>query len=640
MDATSRVQQLLDQSESLSLEHSRECLKTILAASHQPKQFDFSRFLLGCHDKVLCQEAILNAKFWELFEETMTDAPPDNLAICLTRVCTLSLRESGVDTQAITSLCRFLSTSDMILPILSANLSTQRTSMRVNFDILESIDGALRCLVCLCERDPMNAAVIVPSSFFLFQDCGFWNILISLLPMEELKSEILEVILPLRNRIFKFMASLNLKEFPTPLETKMMESITDTLSFDGNLKSKFEEVNQGYGDLHSIKLIEAFHLVIFLKNANLSFKKTLSEELLFGSNPFPLYKAFFSILDQLHQFLNSQAKDTSMTTYYAAFLLDRDAFIYTIMDKLLKMWVVSQGESKNDIHSLLETIPIMLDQIDKVIKNFPDLSPQGAVSLAQETIEGINYERARQLQLESIKRKHQEKWSKATSDFEKLLSEQVHDYVRHQRLLQLQKGTWAFSENPLDRNVPCPKLYFMVLSANQVNLLVREFPTKMEVTPFIEENGIFSSSEKDQAGFEKTTAIPLHTIVDFETAELLLENKAPDNPRLVNVIQKDFYTGVNFLDKYRKTVLKVFFDNKDDVYVWLDGLKLVSPFKIRRGISDSTKEQMNTLIDIRRNAQMLNLEISDDGESTENSDEEEYYNVDTLKELNLKFYYE
>lgn len=634
---------MLAQNESLSFDQSRECLKVILRTideTNDPFRFDFSQFLLSCDEKILCREATPETHFWEIFEETMSEVPPETLAICLTRLCTLSLRESSVYLDAVINLCRFLSSSEIILPILSANLSTQRSSIRLNFDILESIDGVLRCLTCLCENDRVNAAIVIPSCFFMFHDCGFWSILISLLPMEELQSEILEVILPLRSKIFKFMSVLALKDCTTPLETKMFEAVDDALSLDSSMKEKFEEVNQDYNDLHGIKMVEAYHLVVFLKNANLSFKKTLGEELLFGSNPFPLYKAFFSILNQLDQFLDFNEKDIFTTLYHVAFLLSKDAFIYALMDKLLKMWVVAQGKTRKDMDSLLETIPIMLDQVDKSMKRLSDNSPHGSVSIALETLESIDYGIARQLQLESIKEKHYNKWSNSIGDFDELLSGQVHDYVRHQRLLQLQKGAWVYSENPLDRHIRAPKVYFMVLSANQINLLVREFPAKAETTPYVEENHIFSSTEKDPAAFEQTVAIPLHNIVDFEVQELQTDNKVPDDARLVKVIRKDFYTGVNFLDKHSRVVLKVYFDTKEDINVWLDGLKLVSPFKIKQNITEDTKEQMDTLISIRRNAQMSNLEISEWDEMTDTTDDGDYYGVDTLKELTSSFYYE
>ncbi|CAR26463.1 hypothetical protein ZYGR_0H02730 [Zygosaccharomyces rouxii] len=643
MDDAYRVQQLLAQNENLSFDQSRESLKVILRTideTNDPFQFDFAQFLLNCDGKILCREATPETHFWEIFEETMSESPPETLAICLTRICTLSLRESGVYLEAVVHLCRFLSSSEIILPILCANLSTQRSSIRLNFDILESIDGVLRCLTCLCESDKVNAAIIIPSCFFMFHDCGFWSILISLLPMEELQSEILEVILPLRDKISKFMSALTLKEYATPLETKMFEAVEDALSLDSSMKEKFEEVNQGYNDLRSIKLINAYHLVVFLKNSNLSFKKTLGEELLFVNNPFPLYKAFFNILDQLDQFLDFKTKDILTTLYHAAFLLSKDAFIYALMDKLLKMWVASQGKTRKDMDSLLETVPIMLDQVDKSMKRPSDISPRGSVIIALETLEGIDYGIARQLQLESIKEKHYNKWSNSIGDFDELLSEQVHDYVRHQRLLQLQKGAWVYSESPLDRHIRSPKVYFMVLSANQINLLVREFPAKAEITPHVEENQIFSNTEKDHAAFEKTVVIPLHNIVDFEVNELQTDNKVPDDARLVNVIRKDFYTGVNFLDKYRRVVLKVYFDTKEDTIVWLDGLKLVSPFKIKQSITDDTQKQMDTLVSIRRNAQMLNLDISDGNEITDSNDDEEYYHADTLKDLTSSFYYE
>lgn len=643
MDDTYRFQQLLAESESISLDQSRECLNVILRTANVTSdsfRSDFSQFLLSCDERILCREATPETSFWEIFEETMSESPPETLAVCLTRLCTLSLRESSVYLDAVINLCRFLSSSDIILPILSANLSTQRSSIRLNFDILESIDGVLRCLTCLCENDKISAAVVIPSCLLMFHDCGFWSILISLLPMEELQSEILEVILPLRNKIFKFISAVSLNEYTTPLETKMFESINDVLNLDAGMKEKFEEVNRGYDNLHNIKLTEAYHLVVFLKNGNLSFKKTLGEELLFGSNPFPLYKAFFHILDHLDRFLDFKEKDIFTILYHVAFLLSKDAFIFALLDKLLKMWVASQGKTKRDMLSLLDTIPIMLNQIDKSMIRLSDTSPHGYVNIALETLDNIDYGIARQLQLENIREKHYNKWSNSIGDFDELLSGQVHDYVKHQRLLQMQKGAWVYSENPLDSHIRFPKVYFMVLSANQINLLVREFPAKAEMTPYVEENHIFSNAEKDSAAFEKTVVVPLHSIVDFEVQELQLNNKVPDDARLVKVIRKDFYTGVNFLDKHGKVVLKVYFEKKEDINVWLDGLKLVSPFRIKRNITDDTKEQLDTLINIRRNAQMSNLNLSEEGEKTDSTDDEEYYNADTLKELVSSFYYD
>lgn len=180
----------------------------------------------------------------------------------------------------------------------------------------------------------------------------------------------------------------------------------------------------------------------------------------------------------------------------------------------------------------------------------------------------------------------------------------------------------------------------MVLSANQVNLLVREFPAKTEMTPYVEENQIFGSTEKDSAAFERTIAIPLHNITDFEVQELQMDNKIPDDARLVKVIRKDFYTGVNFLDKHGRVILKIYFDTKEDINVWLDGLKLISPFKIKQNLTSDTKDQMDTLISIRRNAQMSNLQISEGNEIADSTDDEDYYNPDTLKELTSSFYYE
>lgn len=316
--------------------------------------------------------------------------------------------------------------------------------------------------------------------------------------------------------------------------------------------------------------------------------------------------------------------------------------MYALMDRLLKSWVEAKGKNIEDLNSLLELIPITFDRISKSLSNSLNLTPQGYFRLALDVIREVDYKLSRELQLDSIREARYEKWSSHVNVFENMLSNQVNDYVHHQRLLQLQKGTWVYADNPIDINIKFPRVYFMVLSANQVNLLVKEFPKISERTPLIEDNEILASSDTQQnSDKQNTMVIPLSSISTFKSKEILLNDKTPQDSHLVNVIQKNFYTEVELVDKNNRSVLKIFFDTKEAIYSWLDGIQLVSSAKHPNGLSQGTMDQVETLIDIRKSVQMINLAGDDDMKPVDYSqDDEEYYDINTLKGLTRDFYYE
>lgn len=639
-----RIKQLLERKQDLSKQESEECLENIFHVPHDPNDIDnylstVGEFILLCETSVLCQKVTTDSSFWETFKEITAEMEPELLAEYLNRIFSSVLSHPENQKEIIVPLCQHVSSDNIILDALSMSLSVMHPNHQVSLNLLECIIGFLKCLVLLSKYDPSNAVIAIPSFDFMSLECGLGDILTSLLSIEELKTAITTRFLLVRKQISAFLTSVKIDDYANPLKARLMEAINTTVIPDATLRSNFQEANENFTNLSNMTLLQAFDIVAFLEDTNLSFKKTFTEQLLFGDNPFPLYKASFHVTGALNNLFESLENEVDSKPHIVSFLLNKESFMYALMDRLLKTWVQSQAKTDQDMDSLLTLIPIILDRISRSLTSSLNISYQSYLRLAVDITNSIDYNISRELQLDSIREMHYKKWS--NRDFDAMLSKQVNDYVHHQRLLQLQKGTWVYSSNPLDASIKSPKVYFMVLSADQINLLLREFPRKTEYEPFIEGNDIVTNADKSQhSDGNKTLIIPLNTIISIESNEISSNDNMPKDSRLVNVIHKSFYTEVHLTDKNHKSVLTIYFDTKEAIYIWLDGLQLISSAKHVNGLSQDTKGQIETLIDIRRNVQMLNLNTHEEIEPSDiSTGDEEYYDLDALKKLTTGFYY-
>lgn len=640
-----RIKQLIERKKDLSKQESEECLKIIFHTPHGSNDIDYylpavGEFILLCEATVLCEKVTTDSQFWVTFKEMIAEMEPHLLAEYLNRIFSSVLAHPDIQREIIVPLCQYFCSDHIILDALSVSLSTTRPNHQVSLHLLEAIIGFLNCLVLLSKYDPSNAVIAITSFDFMSLECGLGDILTSLLSVEELRTVIITRFLIVRKQLSAFLTSIKIDDYANPLKARLMEAINTTVIPDTTLQCNFQEAEENATNLSNINLLQAFDIVVFLEDSNLSFKKTFTEQLLFGDSPFPLYKASFHVTGALNNLFESLENEVDSKPHIVSFLLNKESLMYALMDRLLKTWVQSQGKTDQDMDSLLTLIPIILEHISRSLTSSLNISYQSYLRLAVDIINSIDYNISRELQLDSIREVHYKKWSNC--DFDAMLSKQVNDYVHHQRLLQLQKGTWVYSSNPLDASIKFPKVYFMVLSADQINLLLREFPRKTEYEPFIEGNDIVTSTDKSQhPDGSRTLIIPLNTIISFESKEISSSNKMPKDSRLVNVIHKSFYTEVHLIDKNHKSVLTIYFDTKEAIYIWLDGLQLVSSAKHVNGLSQDTKGQIETLIDIRRNVQMLNLNTHEDIKPLGvTSGDEEYYDLDALKKLTTGFYYE
>lgn len=641
-----RIRETLSLSILLVEEQSKECYDIISDVNNCTADPEgclnlLGDFILKCDSAFLCQKVIKQQQFWDFLKELVADATVDELASYINRILTELLEQPDDCKESLISLCDAVSSDTTIMDALVVNLSTQHLQPRIALRILDCIIGILTCFKFLCLSSPSDAAHLIPSFLFTCLDTEVWEVLTTLLSVEDLRLDITEKLLPMRRHLFSYLKTVKIEENETALQKKLLVALNHILNPTVANQSNFEERPE-YEDYNSINLLQAFDMTAFLENKNLTFKKTFTEQLLFGTKPFPLFYASLHVSDTLNNLFEKIENECTGQLHNLSFVLNKEEFFYALMDRLLKSWVEARAESRDDLQSLLELIPITFDCIHKSLSKTMNLTPQGYFRLALDVIKEVNYKLSRELQLDSMKEARYAKWSNHIGVFENMLSNQVNEYVHHQRLLQLQKGTWVYAENPIDLNIKLPKVYFMVLSANQTNLLAKVLPKITERTPLIEGNEIvFSSDNHSTPHKDETIVIPMSSVSTFKSKEIFIEDKTPQDSHLVNVIQKNFYTEVDLIDKNNKSLLKFFFDTKEAVYTWLDGIQLVSSAKHPNGLSQGTQDQVESLIDIRKSVQMINLAADGSINPVDFSqDDEEFYDLDTLKGLTTNFYYE
>ncbi|QLL33519.1 hypothetical protein HG536_0E04300 [Torulaspora globosa] len=642
MPSLERARAILGDDKQLDEDKSRECFRCIFEPTlsfSEPEGYLslVGAFVLQCNPRFLCNSAIRNVQFWHLFKEILEKATSEELIIYLNTLLRPFLERPEKFKDSYTSLCQAASSDDLILETLALNLSMEDLSSDTAAGILNCISALFACHTYLLTFSPADAAHIIPNFMLQSLETGLCDVLTVMLSVGDSRIEIINKLVRHRREMLTFLKSFTIHDYETPLKNKLLTALNKA---SGEQRIKLEET-AGFQNMNNVSLLQALNITIFLNSKNLTFLKTFAEQQLFGTRPFPLFYACLHVCDTTDEMIEKLEKKNTDIVHNIIFSLNEDKLMYALMDRLLKSWVESQAESEEDLNSLLMLMPIIFERINKSIPDSSNLSPREYLRLALNVIQEVNYKLARQLQLDALTETAYEKWSKHVGYFDDMLANQVHDYLHHQRLLYLQKGTWVYAENPLDPKIKSPKVYFMVLSANQAKLLVREYTGISERTPFTEENEILTPSEAEQSDEKsKTRVIPISSISFFTSERILSNDKSPTDSHLVNVIQKNVYTKVEFCNESDKSLLVVFFHTKEAIYSWLDGLQLVCCIKHRGGLSNGTTDQIDTLIDIRKSVQMMNLTEDAISPNHSDSDDEEYYDINTLKEITSDFYYE
>ncbi|CAI1565694.1 hypothetical protein SEUBUCD646_0L00600 [Saccharomyces eubayanus] len=602
-----------------------------------------------CDQKYLREVAISDSRFWNILYDNCPKLRPETVVSNLIRLfnITLDCPNAGED-EVIKSLCRILTTNPQIIGMLLLVLSHRPIQKSLFMNTILCINLFLKCSLILCETSVSHAVECVPAILILLFQYNFPASISELIYVEELQPLILEEFVPLKQRLINFLSSVNIEDYSCSLKEKLLRAIKNHSVFQKGLEMEL-------GELPSINLLNAYDTYTFLNSPNGSFKRLYTEQLLFGENDFPLYEAIFKLSDQFRRLFNLTGKqqdfdsesDYNLKLQIATAVLNRQTCFYKTLELFLRFWIESLARSENDMVSLLSLAIITLKYI--CLSSGDLKSARESKSLLKTQVgalDSMNYKFARKLQLDYIKEDHYRTWSSSIASFDTMLSGQVHDYVRHQRLLQLQKGTWVYSEDPLNTEAGTPKVYFIIVSDNHASLLAREFQTQTDDLPYLFDNKILTSPSCEAlAKNGRTKVVVLKHITCFKSRELTTPSRRTGSNVYIKLQEQNVYTEVELKDRNDRTVLKFYLDTEEGKYIWLDGLKLISPSH-HEDISRDTKEQIDTLFDLRKNVQMINLNVHEEDsiapppKSNDENEDEEFYDLETLKRITEDFYFD
>lgn len=467
---------------------------------------------------------------------------------------------------------------------------------------------------------------------------------------EQIKDMILNSLLPNRIKQFEILEQSTLKEHSGMYKraTKMFERLTPT---NPVLRERFENGNQIMKNLESLNFLEYVVIQSFFDWPDEEFIKKYRQHLLFDEYQFPVLDVIKRIMKECFKFFLQNQSELRIKPYYAVMVLKSDLLIYLLVSLELDMWIESKASTEEDLESLLCLIPVVITELDRLVnRKFPDSSTDSLAETIFGFLHSLTYKSVRKFQKEQIKQARIQMWSHKFNEFDIMLASNVKSYVKHQRLLQLQMGTWVYSTNPLLKETVTPSVYFIILSHNQSELLAREFPLKTQERPIVNQNRIMASELDDQnysIHTNQTLSIPLKKIAIFE--KFVLKSKCNSSStegksRLVSLVNEKYLSQITLKDVNKKDLLHMYLDNKESEFTLFDGLQMISPLNIELHLTQETKNHIESLISIRKNLQMLNLrhvplpkeDPSEDGK--ENDDK--YYDLDTLKALTTNLYYD
>ena len=240
-----------------------------------------------------------------------------------------------------------------------------------------------------------------------------------------------------------------------------------------------------------------------------------------------------------------------------------------------------------------------------------------------------NYSKLREIQLNNYKNENLSKASLEIQSFDKILKNQVFEFIKNQRFLQLSKGAWVFADLPTfntsdQTTTPDSNFYFMILSPNFKNLLYKEYKFKTQNIPDIDKIG---------------TPIQINSIANFKIEEIqqvdptAIRTNPSESSRLINLVGKTIINKITLINRKGK-VLFTFYAKKHDSFNYLDGLNLLLGHYDK--LSDDLNFQIDKLFEIRKTVQLLNYDVKIDNNVV---DDEQIYDLENLEKLSTNFYY-
>ncbi|KAI5959956.1 LMO1 [Candida pseudojiufengensis] len=425
------------------------------------------------------------------------------------------------------------------------------------------------------------------------------------------------------NNLFIFL-EISLNEYGTPATTKEY------------IKAGFTE-NPRQFIIDNFTILLAMDLKIFLKDPNFTFKKRFHEELMMSDHlrTFPLSlfiekcsKMWIEIFEKKNQFPNIYSS-----------ILNWEFMIYYTMNNCLILWQETKAElNETDIDKILQLLKSNIDIYEKNL---------GSGMNIEECLDMTNSQEMRNHQINISNENDFVKWENKFIEFNNNLNKEVLKLVSEQRIIQLLKGSWVYTEqfgeslfsNKKLTNTT-PKFSYISLSPNRKSIYYKEFLEKPKNNnPTIEE-------------LEELGGIKLSDIKDLKSiqiGEAMGEEIKKKHSNLISIKGSISYDKIIIFGGDEKKLLSFYTDSDVKRYVWLDGIKMLKGIT---NISEETKIQIDTLVGVRKRTQLLSLENTDipsdleeggekqeQAEQTEEAEIDDVYNFDELNEISKEFVY-
>lgn len=548
------------------------------------------------------------------------------------------------------------STFSSILRISSVSLSGRLTSQRV--PILRTVQKNSNIIPIICAKvtdDPSNVieffskllTCAVDTNYpeliaFMrsLRSCGFFISICELIEDRLTSSDVKSRISKLTEAIIKVKDYL--KRIPINIESKVYKSMVHevvdlylhNLNETGQNSTTDDYVRAGLSEnpadyiVNNYNSVNLLDILFFLKSSNMSFKKEYFEHCIFANEDsrFPLS----TMAVEISNFLFGDVLNTNVYPNVRDNLYAVDSLYFSSMINVLRIWKASKA-TPSDIPVVIIHLRGLMRYADSLLtlKNNGEIIHPMREVLDSLTL--LTFEEIKKLQTTEWKSTEEKLWTQNGLDtFNDYLRKEVLEFVREQRLLRLSKGSWVYSEDPVDLAVQGkkPQMYFMILSPNNSALIYKEFKTRSKIPPNIDKTGRY---------------LNINTIASFETSKDEVDRGASikSNEKWITLKSRSSFNKINLKNKHKKVMLSFYTDTNEASYIWSDGLKLMSNAKLT-DLSDDTKTQMETLTNVRKSGQLANLD-DEDLRYVANMDlrgQPDCYNPNILESLTRNFYYD
>lgn len=473
------------------------------------------------------------------------------------------LSSNAVPSQAnLAYLCTVFQSDVTLLEQFAVLLKKYENNTIVCQKIIRYLALHIQCILKWGSLDTKAAYPFAIKTNMNFKSSGLISVLSKMLYSKRLS---IQHMMPLMNSFLiqlkslkSFLRGLRCEDYESKVASSVKENTHKLFDVYDITRERFIKSNADYQNMSGLSILQVINLKYILLQSNLTAKKAFTEQLMFQEYPLPLFKTVTELSNMLWEYLEMSKLAVETQIYRVQLIFHAEEILVTLLANMVTMWEKSKSETPSDFESLLELVKILIIESDKKCQEQQDSHFRAFI----EVCESSNYDKLRQLQVTQWRDKKYNNWSKDISSFDDILENQVQEFVRYQRLLLMQKGTWVYSENPTEAKDKLPKVSFIALSDNQMNLLIREFKHKVEKTPTVEDNDIVTLDQSATLN-SKTLVIPLKNIANIQSKQIEVDKKLPEGARLINILQNTVYTEVIIHDRNAKILASFFLESTE-----------------------------------------------------------------------------